>query len=397
MNGRSNLHVQDASPLRVLMACDRLGYDNARLHGAGRLMIQWTRALVERGVDVTTVILREPGPLGNQVLEEGLPFVFLSRHPYDPRTFFDFVRIIRDREIDVLHLQAFGASTFGRLAGLWTRTPAVVHIHADYRGEPKGYPPHVRLADALLGRLTDKVLAISQPVADFATGSQGFSPSDVEILHNPVDTTEFRPPSPEEAARARAALDLEPSVPVAACVARFHPIKGVDLLVEAWPEVLRSCPSAVLLLVGDGPDRAMLEERVETLGLRDQVRFLGYRDSVWEVLWACDVLVVPSRMEGLSLAALEGMATGLPVVATRVGGLPEIVTAGQNGFLAEAGDHTDLGKRIGEALLATRSDPEPLRTAALAVASQHDLPTFLSQLDRLYRSLVERPVEAATP
>ncbi|MDH3222850.1 MAG: glycosyltransferase [Gemmatimonadota bacterium] len=378
----------------MLLACDRLGYDNARLHGAGRLMIQWTRALVEHGADVTTVILREPGVLGEQVQREGLPFVFLSRHPYDPRTLGDFVRIIRERDIQVLHLQAFGASTFGRIAARWTGRPSIVHVHADYRGEPKGYPLHVRVLDALLSGSTDKVLAISQPVADFATGSQGFPRAKVEVLHSPVDLREFRPPTPDQAREARQGLGLDPEAPVAACVARFHEIKGVDLLVEAWAEVVERAPSATLLLLGDGPQRALLEARARALGLEDRIRFLGYREDVSVGLWASDILVVPSRMEGLSLAALEGMATGLPVVASRVGGLPEIVSHGENGYLANAQDPTHLAEGISEAFRTLRSDPNPMREAALTVAREHDIPTFISRLEGLYRALVDRPLRA---
>ncbi|NNF27487.1 MAG: glycosyltransferase [Gemmatimonadetes bacterium] len=383
-----------AIPIRVLLACDRLGYDNARLHGAGRLMIQWTRALAEYGADVTSVILRKPGTLGEQVLEEGLPFVFLSRHPYDPRTLGDFIRIIRERNIQVLHLQAFGASTFGRIAARRMGIPSIVHVHADYRGEPKGYPPHVRFADALLSRLTDKVLAISGPVADFAVGSQGFPRAKVEVLHNPVDIREFQPPTETDVAAARKALDLESGTQVAACVARFHEIKGVDVLVEAWAEVARTHPPATLLLLGDGPQRPALEDRAGALGIKERIRFLGYRDNVLEGLWASDIVVVPSRMEGLSLAALEAMATGLPVVATRVGGLPEIVEDGTNGFLAAPEDPSDLARAIGQALDAVRSDGAPLREAARSVAHAHDLSTFIHQLDGLYRSLVDAPVQA---
>lgn len=357
-------------------------------------MIQWTRALTEYGADVTSVILRRPGTLGRQVLDEGLPFVFLSRHPYDPRTLGDFIRIIRERNIQVLHLQAFGASTFGRIAARWTGVPAIVHVHADYRGEPKGYPPHVRLADAMLGRLTDKVLAISGPVADFAVGSQGFPRAKVEVLHNPVDVREFQPPTPADVEAARRKLELAGDAPVAACIARFHQIKGVDVLVEAWGEVTKALPPATLLLIGDGPQRAALEEDARALGIRDRVRFLGYRDSVLEGLWASDIVVVPSRMEGLSLAALEAMATGLPVVATRVGGLPEIVEDGTNGFLADPEDPGDLARSIRRAFDAVKADGAPLREAARSVAKAHDLSTFIHQLDGLYRSLVDVPARA---
>lgn len=248
-----------SAPPRVLLANDRLGYgsNDERLHGAGRLMIEWTRSLRARGVDVTTVILREPGPLGSRLLDEGLPFVFLRRHPYDPRTLTDFLRLIRERDIDVLHLQAFGASTFGRLAALLTGTPCLVHVHADYRDEPKGYPWFVRVLDRLLAPVTDSVIAISEAVEEFAVDQQGFREDQVDVRHSPVDLDHFRPPAGDERRRARRSLGLDPSVPVAACVGRFDPIKGVDVLVEAWNIVRRRLSGAVLVLAGGpGPGAA---------------------------------------------------------------------------------------------------------------------------------------------
>lgn len=380
----------EESPLRVLLACDRLGYENARLHGAGRLMIQWTRALRDHGIDVTTIILREPGPLGQTVLDEGLPFRFLSRHPYDPRTLGDFVRVVRERGIQLLHLQAFGASTFGRLAALQTGLPAIVHVHADYRGEPKGYPSHVRMADALLARTTAKVFAISEPIADFAVEMQGFRPDQVEVLHNCVDLTEMMPPEVEQRHASRRALGLDDRTPVAVCVARFHPIKGVDVLVEAWATLVEDRPEAVLLLAGDGPMRAALEARASELRLHERVRFLGYQEDVRSVLWAADLAIVPSRSEGLSIAALEAMATGLPVVASRVGGLPEIVSHDRNGLLVEPEDPCALAKALLEAFGAVEGNDGSPSAAALEVAREHDLPYFVRKLEHTYRSLVTR-------
>lgn len=386
-NGRAE---ENSGGIRVLLACDRLGYDgNRRLHGAGRLMIDWTRSLVAKGVDVTTVILREPGTVGRELQEEGLPFVFLDRHQYDPRTLMDFVELIRERRIDVLHLQAFGASTFGRVAAALTGKPCIVHVHADYRGEPKGYPWYVRALDHLLAPLTERVIAISEAVKRFAVEHQGFQERQVRVFHSPVDLEDFRVPSSRERAERRRALEMDPEAPVAVCVGRFHPIKGIDLLVSAWRDVVESIPTARLLLVGDGPMRDELERRVAELDLGASIRFLGYREDVRAVLWAADVAVVPSRDEGLGLAAIEAMACGLPVVATRVGGLPELVRDGENGLLVEPEDPDALSAGIRQLLDSSQTAYAAMRERASDSADGRDLDSYATTLLEQYRSVVE--------
>lgn len=373
--------------VRVLLANDRLGYDDARFHGAGRLMVEWTRALLARGVMVTPVILRRAGRLGEATRAEGLPFVFLGRHPADPRTLFDFLRIIRRNRIQLLHLQGFGSTAFGRVAARLCGLPVIVHVHADHHYEPKAYPRFVQLLDHALAGGTQHVLAISRAVARFAVASQGFRPEQVEVMHNPVDLHRFHPVDAAARRAAREALGIECDVPVVICVARFDPVKGVDLLIQAWPEIASAIPQAVLLLAGDGPLREALDQRIRSTGLSTRVRFLGYRSDVESILHAADLCVVPSRNEGLSLAAMEAMATGLPVVATRVGGLPEVVVDGETGVLVEP----DNPPALASAVIRVLADPT-LRTglaaAALSSARAYDIDTYCARLEKLYHQLV---------
>ena len=378
--------TSQAGRVRVLLANDRLGYDDARFHGAGRLMVEWSRALLARGVMVTPVILRQGGSLGEAARAEGLPFVFLGRHPADPRTLFDFLRIIQRDRIQVLHLQGFGSTFFGRVAARLRGLPVVVHVHADHHYEPKAYPRFVQVLDHALAAGTQHVLAISRAVSRFAVASQGFRPEQVEVMHNPVDLSRFRPLDAAARRTVREALGIERDVPVVICVARFDPVKGVDLLIEAWREIASTIPQAVLLLVGDGPLREALAERIRATGLDTSVRFLGYRSDVEAVLRAADLCVVPSRSEGFSLAALEAMATGLPVVATRVGGLPEVVRDGETGVLVEPDNPPALAKAVIR-LLADATLRTALAAAALASARGYDIDAYCARLETLYHQL----------
>ena len=381
--------VEAAEPVRVLLSNDRLGYGDERFHGSGRLMVEWTRALVRRGVDVTSVITRRPGRLGEAVLSEGLPFVFLSRGLYDLRTGGDFARLMRDRRIEVAHLQGFGAGTFGRIAARRLAIPAIHHVHADHRYEPRGYPWYVRLLDRALAPGTDRVLVVSEAVRGFAVRFQGADPTRVEVWRNPVDLARFPPITPDERTSARTALGLEPNDRVAVCVARFDPVKGVDVLLEAWPRVERAMSSARLLLLGDGPQSEDLRGRRDRLARPEAVKFLGYREDVPQVLAAADVAVLPSRSEGLPLAALESLGRGLPIVATRVGGIPEVVRDGENGRLVPGEDPTALGAAL-LALLADEEARTALARRARPSVEPFDLERFAERLEVLYLWLAGR-------
>jgi len=375
----------DQPPLRVLLAHDRLGYQQAGIHGGGRLLLEWTRALEERGVRVIPVVLRSSPNLRALVAREGFAVRFLDRANADPRTLVDLVRIIRRERIDLLHLQGHGARLFGRLAARVTGRPAIVHVHADYRRMPKGYPWYVRAADRALAPLAERVFLVAEALRPFATTDMGLGKRPVEIWHNPVDRRRFSRPTPEQRAASRTALGLTSATPVAITVGRLDRLKGVDLQVAAWPEVRRAVPSAILLIAGEGPERTALELEAAPLG--DAVRFLGFRDDVERLLWAADVAVLSSRQEALSLAAVEAMATGLPVVATEVGGSPEVVRNGVTGLIVPPEDSGALAR----ALIALLRDP-PLRARLAQSADQSaaelDLPAFAARLEASYRAVL---------
>lgn len=384
INEGIDLMHRAGEPIRVLIAMDRLGYGDGRYHGAGRLVIDWSRALQDRGVDVTTVVLRSPGRFEKP---EGLRVELLRRGFYDVRTIGDFRRLFREREIQVAHLQGFGSLTFGRLAAAMAHIPTIAHIHADHAAETGGYPWFVQVADRTLAPLTTCCIAVSEDTARFATTAQGFDSARVEVWHNPVDLSQFRPPSVAERASSRASLDLPPDAPVVVVVARLDLVKGIDLLVDAWPDVVSRVPAARLVVVGEGPMRDELVATLSAHAVLDSVDFLGYRSDVAHVLHAADVLALPSRSEGMPLAALEGLATGLPVVGHAVGGIPELVVDGLNGRLVPPEP-----PRLAAALADVLGDPvqrERLASKARESVEPLGLPAYAERLERLYRRLVD--------
>jgi len=363
-----------------------LGYEDAKLHGAGRLMVEWTKAFDPQRVRVTACILREGGEIGEELKREGTPITFFGDGRFNPISIFKFMKAIRRDKIDVLHLQAFGASTFGRIAGLLTRTPTIVHSHACYTYEKRGYPLYVKYIDRLLAPFTDRAIAISQSVKDFCVNYQGFKPEQVQVVHNPVPQCTRGTRSAEDLRRLRSEYRLEDDVPVAGAITRFYPVKGTHYLIEAFAQVVQALPRARLLLVGDGPDRAALERQARELGIAEQVTFAGFERDVEAHLQLCWVSVVPSIEEGLGLAAIESMAAGVPVVASRVGGLPEVVTDGVTGRLVPRGGVDETA----QAILQILGDDDLRKTmgdACRADSRRFSMERYVERMELVYSDL----------
>lgn len=208
-------------------------------------------------------------------------------------------------------------------------------------------------------------IANSRAAAAYTREAEGVPEDRIRIVYNAVDDRRFHPGEAAERRQCREALGLPESETVVVCVANLRPIKGVDVLMEAWGTVAASLGGTTLLLVGDGPDRASLEARSRDLGTAGTVRFLGKRTDLPSLLGAADIGVLPSRGESFSNALIEYMASGLPPVATEVGGNVEAVDSPEVGRLVppaapeamaeailELAGSGDLRRRIGEAARA---------------------------------------------
>lgn len=374
-------------PVRVLVACDHIDHQGA-LHGGGRQLIELTHALLDSDrVDPTVVVLRPPTVLGERLLAEGLPVNFLGDHRFSPASLFKLMRIIRAGEIDVLHLTDFSASTWGRLAGALSGTPSLVQVITHHSADqPRGFPLPVKLAFRALAPLTARALAISESVRDFAEANMGFRAGTVEVLHYPLPSYSFSAPSPKQVEGLRLQLGIAVDDPVIGAVTRFHRVKGMVHLVEAFAEVRRRVPRAWLLLVGQGPEEEALRQRGAELGVADRVIFAGFQREVEAHVSLFSVSAVPSLEEGFGLVALESLRLGVPVVASRVGGLPEIVKDGVCGMLVPAADSRALAAALTKVL-----EDDALRArlagAAMEAVAPFMLDRYVERLTLIYEEL----------
>jgi glycosyltransferase involved in cell wall biosynthesis len=260
-------------------------------------------------------------------------------------------RLLRTRDVGVIHAHEFGANAYGTLVGRLARVPVVATVHGRSYYADCG---RRRLAYRVVSRAATMV-AVSADIKRFIVERTGVSAARVHIVHNGIDVP--RPVPAAERERLRTALGIRPGAPLVTVVGSLYDVKGHRYLLEAAPAVLAACPDTVFLIVGRGEREAALREQAQRLGLEAAVRFLGFREDVPALLAISDLFVLPSLSEGLSIAVLEAMAAGKPVVTTRVGGNPELVLDGQTGLLVESAD----ARGLAAAMTRILTDPREAR------------------------------------
>jgi len=257
---------------------------------------------------------------------------------------------LRRRRIDVLHTHLFDPSVVGLAAGTLARTPlrVLTRHHSDYHTRI-GKRWHVRL-DQLTTRLSHVVIAVSRHTAEHLIEREGAPRDKVRVVLNGIDFERVRVSRPDAPARLRAEL-AEGADHLLLIAARLHPEKGYETLLAALPLLRPRLARPVrLLIAGTGQLEASYRALAATLGCADSVRFLGFRRDLPDLIAAADLFVLPSLAEAFGLVLAEALYLGTPVVATRVGGIPEIVVHGVDGVLVPPNDSESLAQALAELL-----------------------------------------------
>jgi len=230
----------------------------------------------------------------------------------------------------------------------------------------------------------------SQAAIDFLA-AHGYDRRKFWLIHNWIDIRPFYKRSEVEKEAIKQGYDLPLDKPIITCVANLRPPKGHEYLIRAFHELKNEGLDYITLLVGDGPLRRELKELVRELELEEQVRFLGSRDreEIPRILAITDVFVLPSLWEGLPTAIIEAMAAGCPVVATAVGGTPELIIDGETGFLINPRDSTALAQKL-KLLLQDRLLRNKMGEAGTKRAKEHfSIERMVQEYESLYKQLVE--------
>ena len=257
----------------------------------------------------------------------------------DPKLVWDLFRLFRRERPDIVHTHAWGTLIEGWLAARLARVPVVIHGE---HGTLQSKPYQLRVQRHVWGRV-DKVLSVSSRLADKLAAATGFPRSRLHVIRNGVDLARF---TSVDRAAARQSLGIPESALVIGTAGRLVAVKDQASLLDALSLLASQGTRFEALLAGEGPLQGELEAKARALGLANCVRFLGHQPEIERVFAAMDIFVLSSKSEGLSNTILEAMASGLPVVATNVGGADELVEDSRTGLLVKPESAADLAAGI---------------------------------------------------
>ena len=345
--------------------------------GTERLLIELIRRL-NAEIEMMVCCLDAPGEWAPQLQAFGIEVTSLGRQSgFRPGLGHAIAGQARKYGATIVHAHQYSPFVYSALARIWQPAMGVVFTE---HGRLSDAPPSGkrRLANRVLSKLPRRVFAVSENLRRHLI-SEGFAPDAVQVIYNGIDVGDR--PEAKARRRVRDQLGTSDDTLVIGTIARLDRVKDLGTLLRAMSLISRRRP-VMLLIIGDGPERAKLERLGSDLGISSHVRFLGHRDDAREWLAGFDVYVNSSVSEGISLTILEAMAAGLPVVATRVGGTPEVVID-NCGRLVEARDAGGLATALQE--LAR----EPALRSSLGAAARQraELHFNIDRMVRQYRDV----------
>jgi glycosyltransferase involved in cell wall biosynthesis len=399
------LATMTARPIRVLRVIARLNMGGPALHVA-----YLSAGLRGRGYETTLVaggVGRGEESMAYVAEGLGVPITTLPGLHREIAPLRDLVatfrlaRIMREQRPHILHTHTAKAGAIGRIAVLLagrSRPPIVVHtfhghVLRGYFGRGRSWL--FRWLERRLAGVADALIAVSPEVRDDLVALRVAPPDKFAVIRLGVELDHRVAGGPEARAATRRVMGVADGRFLVGWIGRMTGVKRTDDVLRAFRLLRDRGVDACLCMVGDGPDRERVEQLASELGVMHDCLFTGYQEEIGPFFGAFDVFVLPSGNEGTPVTAIEALATGCPVVATRVGGLPDVVRDGEDGFLVEPGAVEELAER----LVRLAADPGLRRTLGTAgrerVLARYGVERLVDDVDRLYRELLERKGLAA--
>jgi glycosyltransferase involved in cell wall biosynthesis len=347
--------------------------------GAEEMVLNLVRHLPER-FEPRVVCIHDAGPIGEEIKQTGVPFRVLGLTPGLMRPF-DLLRLrdfLVECEPAIVHTFLLTGSLYGRFAAMMAQVPVVIGTEVNiYERKQLAHA----MAEKWLMRRTDAVVASAESVRDFYIKQVDADPSKVDVIYNAVDWSQLQTTMTPE--KFRQSIGAPTDVPVAGIIARLTEQKAHRVLFDAMAHH-PGLSQLHLLVVGDGELRDHLKGRVATLGLQSRVHFLGARRDLGNVLAGIDLFVMPSFWEGLPLSLVLAMGAGLPVVATAVAGIPEVVQDGVSGLLIPPNDTAALGDALARVIADDTLRVRMGQAARAYVRPRFGVDGYVSSITALY-------------
>lgn len=357
------------------------------LGGAEKLVVRMSQALAGQ-FDISVLCLDEPGLWAEKLRKEGFSVHCLWRQPgMDMGVVIKLAKFTRENRVDIVHAHQSTPWFYAGLSRLLHGSPRLL-----FEEHGRHYPEVGKEKKILFNRyivlpLTHRVVAVSEDTKNRLVRYEGLVYDRIDVIYNGVAAV----PSitPQERTRLRRELGLSPNDFVVGTVGRFDPIKNLSLLVESIAIVREKIPAIKGLLVGDGPTFEKIKELRKSRKLSNALVMPGYCSNAGRLVQCMDLFVLSSVSEGVSVALLEAMAAGVPVVVTNVGGNPEIVSNGKTGWIIASGSLTELTA----AILDAAEHPQRIQQFAEMGRRQYEerfqFEAMIERYGEIYHSLIQ--------
>ncbi|PQO27236.1 glycosyl transferase family 1 [Blastopirellula marina] len=385
MRQRMNQPIESRGPLKTMFMVTSMP-----VGGAETLLVNLIRRLDRDRFAPELCCLKELGPLGEEMEHEIPTFHHLLGGKYDLRVVPRLIELFRLREIDAVVTVGAGDKMFwGRLCAWLAGVPVIASaIHST------GWPDSINWLNRQLTSVTDRFIGVAAPHGKYLIDVEGFPPEKVTVIPNGIDTDRFVP-NAEARTKIRQELNIGEEVAVCGIVAALRPEKDHALFLRAAARVHERCPSSHFLIVGDGPERASIEALRSELGLDDCVTLTGSRSDIPELLAAMDCFALTSKNEASPVSILEAMSAGLPVVAPRVGSIPDAIDDSVNGILVEASNLEQTADGLTTLMEGAPRRSEMGKSARAKAKKYGSLETMVAGYQDLISGIYRQKVQAA--
>jgi len=352
--------------------------------GLEKILTSIVLNLDKKKYNVSVWCLREGGFFANKLAKEGIDFKILhistSRNPL---SIYKLYKLLKSRKFDIIHTHAYSAGTIGRMSAFLAGVPVIIsHNHSVYDYYNRRY----HFVEWFLSLITDRVVCVSDIVNRFANETQRINARKLITIHNGIDSEYTVLEKRTSVLRKELGIPVDHSV--ICTIAHMEEHKGIKYLLESASLLLQSRNDVSFLVVGEGRLKEKLKILCADLKIEENVVFAGERGDIPEILSLTDIFVLPSLREGLPLTILEAMACGKPVIATNVGGIPEVVKDGVSGILISPKDPESLHSAMNE-LLGDREKMKKMGHNGKRVCSESfDSKTMIRKIEDLYDSLL---------
>lgn len=360
--------------------------EDFRIGGLERVVETIFYGLDRERYDPCIWCLAAGGELFQRISRKGEKIILLNiKTYYNPVNIFKLAFLLRKNKIQILHAHGYFASTIGRISALLARTPVVIsHVHTTYFS----FSRRNKYIEKFLSYFTDRIVCVSTAAQNFVIEVEKIYPSKTCLIYNAAVVPDTRDLD-EQTESERSLLGITHKDFVAISVASLTPHKGHHVLLGAATIIMREYPHFKLLIVGDGPIRIELEEHAKRAGIFNNTIFTGLRENVFPLLKLANIFVLAStEREGLGIALIEAMAAGLPVIGTRLGGIPEVIEENINGLLSAPGDVRGLATAI-KILIDSKGLAERMgRQGEKIYHEKFSVPQMIRNLESLYDKLL---------